>query len=126
DEKRLVKSMMEEVLSQFKAAIAEGRNLKLEEVTPYADGRVFTGEAAVKAKLADQVGTFSDAVKLIGSLTGLGNNPELFEPPQDRGSFLEFIMSEEVRGKLELSTTIKNQLKLHGQPLFLMPGVFIE
>jgi protease-4 len=71
DEKELFQNMINEVWGQFKAAVAEGRNLKPEEVEPYADGRVFTGDFAVKNGFADEVGTVGRAYELAADLAGI-------------------------------------------------------
>jgi protease-4 len=138
DERALFQSMADEILGQFKKAVAEGRKLTLEKVTQYADGRVFTGETAVKLGFADEVGTFDDAVKMAGQMAGLGEEPELFEPPPKRPS-LQDILSE-VRSRVSAPRAgvdtvgfdsaiggIVNRVlrpELLGKPLFLMPGTF--
>jgi protease-4 len=130
DEKMLFQEMANEVHMQFKNAVAEGRKLPIETVTKYADGRVFTGAAAVQMGFADQVGTLRDATRLIGQMAGLGDDPEIFTPPPERPEFLsEFFMQSKVRlsGQAEgsIETAIHNLVRpeLVGRPLFLMPGV---
>jgi protease-4 len=54
DERALFQDMINEVYSQFKTAVVEGRRLKEELVSEYADGRVMTGAKAVKLGFADQ------------------------------------------------------------------------
>lgn len=129
DERALFQQMAEEILGQFKHAVAEGRKLAPEKVTQYADGRVFTGESAVKLGFADEIGTFEDAVKFAGQLAGLGDDPELFEPPPERPSLSELL--SEVRSKVPAVSAdgsvaqIFEQIvrpELVGKPLFLMPG----
>jgi len=89
DEKQLFQSMADEVLGQFVRAIADGRKLREEDVRAVADGRVFTGEAALKLKLVDKIGTFEDARRTLGQLAGLGEDPDLFEPPKRPEHFCE-------------------------------------
>lgn len=129
DERLLFQSMANEVLLQFKTAISESRKMPLEKVTQYADGRVFTGASAVALGFADKVGTYEDARRIIGQLAGLGTDPEVFEPPPERGKFFEEILSSaqkyvpmNVSGAVERLT----HFKLLGQPLFLMPGVHLD
>lgn len=128
DERKLLQGLMDDVLMQFKKAIAEGRNLPMEKVTPYADGRIFTGEQAVALGFADQVGTYTDAVEVLGEMTKLGKNPEVFEPPKEYDSFIQYLTSNQDESRSE-SAAIKimtNQLQMMGQPLFLMKGTFGE
>lgn len=128
DERKLLQTLMDDVLMQFKKAIAEGRKMPLEKVTQYADGRIFTGEQAVALGFADQVGTMSDAVEVLGEMTKLGKNPEIFEPPKEYDSFMEFLTSNqsESRSEAQALKVMTNQLKTLGQPLFLMKGTFVE
>lgn len=128
DEKKLLQTLMDDVLMQFKKAIAEGRKMPLEKVTQYADGRIFTGEQAVALGFADQVGTMTDAVEILGEMTKLGKKPEIFEPPKEYDSFMEFLTSNQEQSSSEAQAlrVMTNQLKTLGQPLFLMKGTFVE
>jgi protease-4 len=128
DEKKLLQGLMDDVLLQFKKAIAEGRHMPLEKVTPYADGRIFTGQQAVELGFADQVGTLTDAEEVIGEMTNLGKKPEIFEPPKEYDSIMEFITSNqsESRSEVQAFKVLTNQFKLMGQPLFMMKGTFID
>jgi protease-4 len=128
DEKKLLQGLMDDVLLQFKKAIAEGRKMPLEKVSQYADGRIFTGEQAVQLGFADQVGTLTDAEEVIGEMTNLGKKPEIFEPPQEYDSFLQYVMSNHEDSKTEVQAfkLMTNQLKTMGQPLFMMKGTFID
>jgi protease IV len=131
DERALFQSMAEEILMQFKTAVAEGRKLPIEKVTQYADGRVFTGATAVKLGFADKEGTFADAVKAVGALAGLGEEPELYEPAPKRPSIAELFEELQSRSHVggvenSFSQLANTMLKpeLVGKPLFLMPGTF--
>jgi len=84
EEEQYFRSMLESVHEQFIVAVAEGRNLPVEEVRPWADGRVLTGLQAKEAKLVDQLGNFNDAVRLTASLAGLGEDVKLRYPPEER------------------------------------------
>ncbi len=122
DERQLFQTMAFEVLGQFKRAVAQGRKLAPGVVDKYADGRVFTGETAVKLGLADKIGTFVDAVREVGQLSGLGTDPKLFEPPPKRPSFFELF--EQVKSNTSLAGMAKQVMhtELWGQPLFLFPA----
>ena len=72
EQRALFQDLLNDVLAQFKAAIVEGRNMKPEVLDQYADGRVFTGSQAVKLGFADSVGTWDDARRTLGQMTGLG------------------------------------------------------
>lgn len=125
DERMLFQELVDDVHLQFMKSVAEGRKLKLEEqVRPYADGRIFTGEKAVSLGFADQVGTFEDAKRVIGEMSGLGEDPPLFTPPKKRRDFLDLMVESQSQAQ---SKSIKDWVwgvksKLLGYPLYLMPG----
>jgi protease-4 len=119
--RQLFQEMLNDVLSQFKAAIATGRKLKPEFVDQYADGRVFTGLQAVKLGFADQVGTWDDARKMLGEMTGLGKDPEVFKVKKHR-AFMEIF---EEASESRFFGKVAGQLMhtdLNGKPLFILPG----
>jgi protease-4 len=122
EQRQLFQALLDDVLDQFRGAVADGRNLKMEQVVPYADGRVFTGAQAVKLGFADSMGSWDDARKEIGELAGLGATPEMFKPKKHQGfmDFLEEASGGESRFKALASELL--QTELNAQPLFILPG----
>lgn len=118
----LFQEMLDDVLAQFKGAIAAGRKLKPEQVAPYADGRVFSGAQAVKIGFVDKTGTWDDARKLVGELAGIGKDPKIFKSKK-RQSFMEFLEeASDAHSFVHFAKTIMHE-ELNAQPLFIMPGV---
>jgi protease-4 len=122
EQRALFQDMLDDVLKQFKGAVIEGRKMKPEFLDQYADGRIFTGSQAVKLGFADQVGSWDDARKALGEMTGLGANAEVFKAKKQRGfmEFLEDATGEESR----LTKWIDSRMgaQLNARPLFLLPG----
>ena len=81
-ERDLLQDLLDETLDQFKSAVIEGRELEVESIDPYLDARIFSGETAVNVGFADSIGTLTEAVSQIGTLTGLGEDPTLFTPKE--------------------------------------------
>ena len=54
--RRLLQGLIDESYKQFTEAVADGRNLPVEEVRKFADGRIFTGTQAKDLGLVDEVG----------------------------------------------------------------------
>jgi protease-4 len=123
EEKAYLQNVVDKVLVQFKKAVQEKRKMSPRDVDEIADGRIMTGQEAVDRGLADKVGTFSDAVREIGEMTGLGEEPRLFEPPKKSPPFIELF--SESYSKVDINKTVNDFLKteLFGRPLFIMPGV---
>jgi protease-4 len=77
---------------QFIQAVAEGRDLPVEAVEKFADGRVVTGEQALELGLVDELGGFADAVDLAKELAEIRGEPRLVYPPDERARFLEELL----------------------------------
>ena len=60
-EREYFQGLIDDMYVQFVEAVASGRNLDIEEVREFADGRVFTGREAAKRDMIDEVGNFQDA-----------------------------------------------------------------
>ena len=124
DEKELFQGMIDEVLAQFKVAVKEGRKMRDDVLDEYADGRIFHGTFAVENGFADELGTLEDAKKHIGELTGLGEDPEIFEPRKKPEDLMEWL-NQNAKAFSWSGQTIEKLFpqELVGRPLFLMPGV---
>ena len=80
EDRGLLQNVLDDVHDQFIQAVAAGRALKVEEVRPLADGRIFTGRQARSAKLVDELGDLQDAIKLAARLVGIEGEPRVVEP----------------------------------------------
>jgi protease IV len=123
EQRALFQDLLNDVLAQFKAAIIEGRHMKPEVLDQYADGRVFTGSQAVKLGFADSVGTWDDARRTLGQMTGLGDNPEVFKVKK-RNKLLEFFEASSTSETSSVSAVLRDlfQTELSARPLLLLPG----
>ena len=106
EEHELLQSVIDDVYSQFVDAVAQGRNMKREDVVPFADGRIFTGRQAQKNGFVDEIGNFRDAVKLAATLVNIKGEPELVYPPKKHGMelfrmFFDEALSKAVQGLVE-------------------------
>ena len=97
EERAILEALLAELHHQFKQAVAEARGLTNEEIDAIADGRVYTGEQALNLKLVDQLGGFSEAVKLAAELAGIEGEPELVRMGK-RHQFLEMMLEGAARG----------------------------
>jgi len=88
-DRRLLQGLIDDVHQQFVEAVSEGRNLPVERLKPYVDGRVFTGRQARDLGLIDEIGTFYDAVGYTAQLVGLGDDPDLVYPEPEHRNLIE-------------------------------------
>jgi protease-4 len=71
EERKILQDLIDDAYGQFIQAVADGRKLPLETVRPIADGRIYSGNQALKLKLVDQIGDSVDAIKLAAQLGGI-------------------------------------------------------
>lgn len=121
DEKRLFQGLIDQVYQQFKTAVRESRKIDQAVLDEYTDGRIFTGEMAVKLGFADQLGTLEDAIRLAAETAGLGKKPKVFKPPRKHESLMGYF-TEDAEGKVSQLLGPAKALSIIGKPLFLLPG----
>lgn len=90
EDREILQNVLDNVHDQFILAVAEGRKMLLEDVRKIADGRIFTGEQALKAGLIDEIGNLEDAVKIAGKLSGIKGEPEVVSK-KERFSFTDLL-----------------------------------
>ncbi len=81
--------LIDDMYNQFVEAVASGRNLDIEEVREFADGRVFTGREAKDLNMIDETGNLQDAIDLTARLAGIAGKPRLIELQQERVTLLD-------------------------------------
>ncbi len=84
--KEILQSLVDNVHSQFVAAVAQGRGLDEARVRKLADGRIYSGAQAKDLGLVDQFGTLQDAIELAARRGGIAGEPAVYysRPEQER------------------------------------------
>lgn len=67
--REVLQGVVDELYERFLDLIVKGRALSLDELRPLADGRVFTAQAALEAKLIDKIGYPNEALKRLKEIT---------------------------------------------------------
>lgn len=93
-ERELLQGVIDNVHSQFIAAVAEGRKMERDSVAKIADGRIFSGEQAKSLGLVDALGNLEDAVTEAGKLAKIEGEPRVISPPKKKLSILELLKEE--------------------------------
>ena len=91
-ERKYFQDFIQQLYAQFVDAVTAGREgrgeagaeLNRERVVQLADGRVYTGETALKNGLVDELGNYEDAVKATAKLIGIKGEPNIVTPPKPR------------------------------------------
>lgn len=68
EESRLIQATIERGYETFTGRVAMGRKMKVEDVKAIAEGRVWTGEQALKIGLVDKLGNLEDAIQAAAKL----------------------------------------------------------
>lgn len=88
EDRALLQGVVDDVLSQFKAAVASGRKLSSEKVTAVADGRIFSGMQAKQLGLVDELGTLQDAVDEVAKQAKITGKPRVVYPEERKVNYL--------------------------------------
>lgn len=103
EDRELLQKMINDVHAQFVEAISEGRNMPVDRLRPYIDGRIFTGRQALEIGLIDELGSFDDAIKYAAKKAGLGEDPDLVYPEPEPVDFIERLIQGAVSRYLGVS-----------------------
>lgn len=76
--REILQSLVDNVHSQFVAAVAKGRGMDEARVRKLADGRIYSGAQAKELGLVDQFGTLDDAIELAAKRAGLEAEPAVY------------------------------------------------
>jgi len=77
-----VKKSIENIYEMFKKRVSDGRNISMDEVEVLAQGRVWSGEQALKNGLVDMEGDIKDAINAAAELAGLENDFNITSYPK--------------------------------------------
>ncbi len=93
-ERVYMQGIVDDMHTQFIAAVAEGRHLKVDDVKALADGKVWTGQQALPLKLVDQLGDFETAVKDTAKSVGIKGEPNLVKPEKEKKTLLDLLFGD--------------------------------
>lgn len=106
-EREYLQHLINQMFEQFVSAVAEGRkdHLTRDQVKQLSDGRVYTGEEALREKLIDGLGNYDTALKGTAELVDIKGEPHVVTPPRPRrGSILDLLTSADIGGLLSNHT----------------------
>lgn len=99
EDREILQRVLDNVHEQFIMAVADGRKMSPSDVRKIADGRIFTGEQAIKAGLVDELGNLEDAVQVAAKLSGIKGEPVIVSK-KERFSLINLL-----RGKIPKELT---------------------
>ena len=106
-EKSMLQAYIDRGYDTFLTRCADGRNIPKDTLEKYAEGRVWTGNQALKIGLVDELGNLLTAIETAAELADLGEDYLVYEYPKKRTFIEEFLN----RGKEDLAAqTLKEYL----------------
>src|SRR6201984_2317534 len=93
-EKQYLQGMIDNMHGQFIQAVADGRNMKLQDVKAIANGKVWTGQQALPMKLVDQLADFQAAVDDTAKAVNIKGEPVLVRPEKDRKTLSDLLFGD--------------------------------
>ncbi|MBO4329415.1 MAG: signal peptide peptidase SppA [Rhodocyclaceae bacterium] len=115
DAQRSAQLMLEHGYRRFLDVVAEARKMSPREVDQVGQGRVWTGEAAHKLGLVDQLGTLPQAIAAAAARAGIAGEPQVrWEVPEPSlGEMLLSLLGElaltDARARPSLASTLLQQ-----------------
>jgi protease IV len=116
NEKKILSDIALNIHEQFKKAVSESRKIPAAKLNEIADGRIFSGEQALKLKLVDELGGLEKAITVASKLGGISGEPKVYYPRKSGKKFWEYMAEESASiliGKFQ-------EKALGVQPLLLM------
>ncbi len=94
EERDYLQSVIDDTYQQFVEAVAQERNLDLEQVKQVADGRIFTGRQAQELGLIDLLGGMDEALNVAGKMAGLSGTPNIVEVQRKKLTLFDIMFGD--------------------------------
>ncbi|NLI29577.1 MAG: signal peptide peptidase SppA [Nitrospiraceae bacterium] len=106
EERKIVQGVMDDVHDQFIKAVAEGRNMPVEQVRKIADGRIFSGNQAKQAGLVDDLGDLEYAIAQAAKMAGIKGEPEVVTK-KEKHALMELLKGQVPEGFLKYAPNLE-------------------
>jgi protease-4 len=122
-EKDILQELIDTSYQQFVHTVAEARQLAVETVRSFADGRIFTGQQALDLGVVDRLGTEEDARRWAAELAGLDpDKTKCYTIEEPKPLWNRLLPGNRIQMASGLSAGIdwiEFELSTSGQPLWL-------
>lgn len=105
---------VDDIYDLFLSRVATGRNMTKENVHQLAQGRIWTGNQALKIGLIDRIGGIDKAIEIAEKMAGL-SNAKVVELPKISNP-LEIVVAKLTGNKIELPAPFQNYSHLLNNP----------
>lgn len=121
EEEAILQELIDVSYGQFVRTVAAARDLEVDTVKTFADGRIFSGEQAVALGVVDRLGTEEDARVWAAELAGLDPEKAELNTIEAPKPFINRVLNRS-QGRSPISNTlnwVEFELATAGQPLWL-------
>lgn len=109
-EEQLFQNLVDELHAQFVADAAAARNMEAGVMAKLADGRIYSGQTAMKLKLVDRIGNMDDAMQWAGQMAGIEGELTLVYPKADKMTLFKKL-AETLLQDVNLGTRLSEQFR---------------
>ena len=95
EEQQYLQELANDTHQQFIKDVAVSRNISVSNNKVWADGKVFTGNQALKLKLIDEVGSFRDAIAIIKELANIKGEVKLVSIKKKAPGLMRYFVGDE-------------------------------
>ena len=99
-DRAILDSLVLDVYGQFVEVVAADRKLPRSSVERVADGRILSGRQALSLRLIDRLGNREDALRTVGRMAGLGEEPRTVRPPEERLRLIDILLGRSAASAL--------------------------
>lgn len=120
-EQEILQALIDTSYSQFVQTVADSRNLEVDTVKSFADGRVFTGQQALDLGLIDRLGTEEDAKRWAAELADLDpDKAECVTIEAEKPFWKKFVPgSSRVQIPTQFKSWLDFEMATNGLPLWM-------
>jgi protease IV len=114
EEMGVIQKFIDQFYQDFLEHVSQDRNIPVDQVNEIAQGRVWSGEQALKLHLVDQFGGLQTAIEYAGQLAHLAPHPKITEYPtkQSVGEAIQKALSGTERPPVSKLDPVNRQLQL--------------
>jgi protease IV len=114
EEMGVIQKYIDQFYQEFLEHVSQDRNIPVDQVNEIAQGRVWSGEEALKLHLVDQTGGLQTAIEYAGQLAHLAPHPKIAEYPikQTLGEAIQKAFSGTERPPVSKMDPVNRQLQL--------------
>jgi protease-4 len=114
EEMGVIQKYIDQFYQQFLERVSQARNIPVDQVNEIAQGRVWSGEQAIKLHLVDEIGGLQTAIEYAAQLTHQAPHPKIAEYParQTVSEALQKVLSGTERPPVSKMDPVNRQLQL--------------